>query len=280
LINLPPELNPHLLNLTPGDKKHLTDLAETCETKKITFSDWTECLLNAYQAEKLVLTPGIVYLLTKVAFYSLNYDLVEELAIKKPTIGGKLWLIERTMHKSPEKALEELNEITDDLSLLEKAEWYNKKIHTLYLLDNYLEAIKAAEKAFLFLETIDDQNEKDLVHQALLFGYYYSHGRSIFCMGEVQKAIELTNKGIKEAKRFQDKIQQGHLLNHLAIINHQTGKYTQSVEIYEEAYSLLTEVGDHRTAQACRGNQGSSLMNQGLSTVDIFLSESILTYTF
>ena len=73
LINLPPELNPHLLNLTLAEKKHLTDLVQVCETKIITFSDWTECLLNAYRVEKLVLTPGIVYLLTKVAFYSLKF---------------------------------------------------------------------------------------------------------------------------------------------------------------------------------------------------------------
>ncbi|MHA1912718.1 MAG: tetratricopeptide repeat protein [Candidatus Kariarchaeaceae archaeon] len=279
MIELPPELFPHLLDLSSDEKKHLIELARSCETKRITFSDWTECLLKAYQNNKLVLTPGIVYLVTKVAFYSLNYDLVEELVLKKPTMGGKLWLIERIMHKSPEEALDELNAIDENsLPLLEKAEWFNKKIHTLYLLDNYLESIKTAEEAFLFLETIIDSKDKDFVHQVLLFGYYYSHGRSVFCTGDVQKAIELTKAGIKKAEDYQDKIQQGHLLNHLAIINHQTGKYAQSVEIYEKAYSLLMEVGDHRTAQACRGNQGCSLINQGRYSEAITILEENYSY--
>ena len=155
MLNLPPELTPHLLDLSSEEIKHLTDLSQACEAERITFSDWTDCLIRAYQVGRLILTPGIVYLTTKVAYYSLNFDLVEELSLKNPTMGGKIWLIERTMHKDPEKALEEINNIDENsLSLLERAEWYNKKIHSLYLLDNYVESIKTAEMAFLFLESI------------------------------------------------------------------------------------------------------------------------------
>ncbi|MCG3218407.1 MAG: hypothetical protein KAR35_05360 [Candidatus Heimdallarchaeota archaeon] len=273
MILLPPELKPFLLDLSDYDKQVINNLF-TGKDSELTFAEWSKIVLSAYEEGSLELSDKLAHLVSKIAYFALQYSIPFELSIKYSSSGAKLWWIESLIQEGEsERARELLNDFNfDNLSLLEKAEWYNKLANSYLRVGSYSDAVEIKYKIEQFLSSIDDNDVKSILEQTLLENQF-AIGWSLLFLGEVKKSTEYAERGIALAKQYQDKILLGYHTLLLGRIKQFQGVYNEASQIYKESYQYLSESGDIRTAMACSGNQGAVDLYQGkyLNAIEVLI---------
>jgi len=263
LISLPSELKPFLLDLSENDKQAIDKLFIN-RSNELLCAEWSKIVLDAYEDGSLELSEKLAHMVSRIAYYSMQFSIPFELSIKYSSSGAKLWWIEYLIQKGEsEKAKELLDEIEyDKLTLLEKAEWHNMLSTANQRVGNYSEIIELSKGIEQFLASITDQVKKSRLEQTLLKSHFNT-GWSLLFLGEIAKAESYAKEGIELAKKYQDNIMRGYHVLLLGRIKQFKGGYEQADLIYEESYQYLLKSGDKRTAMACKGNQATVKTYQG-----------------
>ncbi|OYU97532.1 MAG: hypothetical protein CFE21_04360 [Bacteroidetes bacterium B1(2017)] len=94
-------------------------------------------------------------------------------------------------------------------------------------------------------------------------------GVSNYLLGNNIKAIELNRKALDLFKQLKDKKGEAAILNNMAIIYHNEGKYDLALEYYEFSLNLRKEINDQKGIAACYNNIANTYTDKGNYTASL-----------